>query len=142
MQEKELRRLYDESQKEERRREKEENEMQKLLRRQQEEAEREKKRKAKEEAELKKQHAVKKQASLMEQFLKRNKNSSQSNTPLNKVTTSPPSSNLIEQKSETTTAVMDSILAQNVRLEEEAIWRSGSSTFPLFINLNALFSVS
>ncbi|KAL8544659.1 hypothetical protein ACS0TY_005044 [Phlomoides rotata] len=121
--EKELRRLHDESQKEERRREKEENEMQKLLRKQQEEAEKEKKRKAKEEAELKKQHAVKKQASLMEQFLKRNKNSSQHNIS-NKVTTSPPSSNVVEQKSETTTAVMDSILAQNVGLEEEVIWRS------------------
>lgn len=76
MQEKELKRLNDEAEKDERRREKEESEMRKQLKRQQEEAEKEQRRKEKEEAEKRKQLALQKQASIMERFLKKSKDKS------------------------------------------------------------------
>lgn len=76
LQEKELKRLQDEAEKEERRREKEEAEMMKQLKRQQEEAEKDQRRREKEEAELKKQLAIQKQATIMERFLKSKKNNS------------------------------------------------------------------
>ncbi|KAL1532830.1 chromatin assembly factor 1 subunit FAS1-like [Salvia divinorum] len=123
--EKEQKRLREEAEKEERRREKEENDMQKLLSRQQEEAEKDQKRKAKEEAELKKELALQKQASLMEQFFRRSKTSSfENDSSSNKGTTSMPSPNLVERKSETVIANMDSVLVGNAEVEAEAIWKS------------------
>lgn len=142
LQEKERKRLHDEAEKEERRREKEECDMQKQLRRQQEEAEKDKKRKAKEEAELKKQLALQKQASLMEQFLKRNKTTSQHGNSLNKATTSMSSTDMIERKPETVTADMDSVLVENVGIEAEAIWKSGSFPFPHLVLSQPIISVS
>ncbi|KAL0302919.1 UNVERIFIED_CONTAM: Chromatin assembly factor 1 subunit FAS1 [Sesamum radiatum] len=127
--ERELKRLHTEVEREERRRQKEEYEMQKQLKRQQEEAEKDQKRKEKEDAELKKQLALQKQASLMERFLKKDKTTSPHDNFLNKATASVSYSNMVERKSESVTVDMDSVLAQNVGVEAEDIWKSGSNTF-------------
>lgn len=124
-QEKELKRLHDEAEKEERRREKDESEMQKHFKKQQEEAEKNKKRKEREEADLKKQLAVQKQASLMDRFLKRNKtdSTSQNDGSTKITTTSKSSSNMMERKSQSATLAMDTVLSQNGGIEEEDIWK-------------------
>lgn len=132
LQEKELKRLHDEAEKEERRREKEESDMQKQLKRQQEEAEKDQRRREKEEAELRKRLTLQKQASLMERFLKRNKTNSspQNDSSVNKATTS--SSDMLERNSESVTLAMDSVLAKNDGIEVEDIWKLGSFTFSPF----------
>lgn len=141
LQERELKRLHNEAEKDERRREKEEYEMQKQLKRQQGEAEKDKKRKGKEEAELKKQLALQRQASLMERFLKKNKTTtSQHGNSLNKATT-PESSNMVERKFESVTVDMDSVLAQNVGIEAEDIWKSGFLTFPCFVLISPSYCI-
>ncbi|XP_011077120.1 chromatin assembly factor 1 subunit FAS1 isoform X3 [Sesamum indicum] len=123
--ERELKRLHSEVEREERRREKEEYEMQKQLKRQQEEAEKDLKRKEKEEAELKEQLALQKQASLMERFLKKNKTTTfPHDNFLNKAPAFVSYSNMVERKSESVTIEMDTVLAQNVGVEAEDIWKS------------------
>lgn len=122
LQEKELKRLQDEAEKEERRREKEESELRKHQRRQQEEAEKEQRRREKEEAELKKQLSLKKQASLMERFLKRSKNNStcQNDQSSTKATLPDSSSNESENISESVTLSMDHALSltNNANVED------------------------
>lgn len=124
-QEKELKKLQDEAEKEDKRREKEESELRKQLKKQQEEAERDQRRREKEEAELKKQLALQKQATLMERFLKKSKNSPPSqkapspaeiknvDLPLNKAS----------QVLESVTLSMDSILSQCDATEAENLWK-------------------
>ena len=123
MQEKELKRLQDEAEKDERRCEREESEMQKQLKKQQEEAEKEQRRREKEEAVLKKQRAIQKQASILERFVKRNKNNSfsrndQSST---KATTSYSSPNKSEKMPESVTLSMDLVLSSKHRIDSEEI---------------------
>lgn len=138
-QEKELKRLHDEAEKEERRRQKEENDMQKQLKRQQEEAEKDQRRKEKEEAEMRKQLALQKQASLMERFLKRNKtnSTSQNDGSMSKATTSGSSSNMLERTSESVTLAMDSALAQNCGLDVEDIWKFVTLPFSLLLLISS-----
>lgn len=135
LQEKELKRLHDEAEKEKRRREKEENEKQKQIKREQEEAEKDQRRKEKEEAELRKQIAIQKQASLMESFLKRNKasSSSQNGSSMKEASTAKLSCNIPERMSWSVTQSMDSVLAQKGGIEVEDIWRFGLFTFFLFV---------
>lgn len=113
LQEKELKRLQDEAEKEEKRREKEESELRKHQRRQQEEAEKDRRRREKEEAELKKQHSLRKQASLMERFLKRSKNNltCQNDQSSTKATLPDSSSNKNENMSESVALSMDHALS-------------------------------
>ena len=123
MQEKELKRLQDEAEKDERRREREESEMQKQLKKQQEEAEKEQRRREKEEAVLKKQRAIQKQASIMERFVKRNKNNSisQNDQSSTKATTSYSSPNKSEKMPESVTLSMDLVLSSKHRIDSEEI---------------------
>lgn len=128
LQEKELKRLQDEAEKERRRREKEENEMQKKLKKQQEEEERCQRRKEKENNELRNQLAVQKQASLMERFLKRNKtNSVSQNESLMHRETEFVSSETFHGTCKTVTHAMDSVLAQIGDIQAEDIWKLGLS---------------
>ena len=123
MQEKELKRLQDEAEKDERRREREESEMQKQLKKQLEEAEKEQRRREKEEAVLKKQRAIQKQASIMERFVKRNKNNSisQNDQSSTKATTSYSSPNKSEKMPESVTLSMDLVLSSKHRIDSEEI---------------------
>ena len=73
LQEKEIKRLQEKSEKEAKRREKEEAESKKQLKKQQEEAEKDRRRRERAEADLKEQRSVKKQATIMERFLKAKK---------------------------------------------------------------------
>nr|GMD90620.1 angio-associated migratory cell protein [Ipomoea batatas] len=123
--EKELKRLQHEAEKEEKRREREESELRKQLKKQQEEAEKDQRRKEKEESELKKQHALQKQASLMERFLKKNKSSSPSQNDLSLNSTMPDlSSDKRDKMLESVTTSMDSILSHNDGINAEDLWRS------------------
>ena len=80
LQEKEIKRLQEESEKEAKRREKEEAESKKQLKKQQEEAEKDQRRHERAEAELKEQRSVKKQATIMERFLKAKKSNNNSSS--------------------------------------------------------------
>lgn len=130
-QEKELKRLQGESEKDEKRREKEESEMRKLQRKQQEDAEKEQRRREKEEAELKKQLSIKKQASIMERFVKRSKTivACQSDQFPTKATVSDLLSKNSENMAEVVTQSMDHTLSSNEEIIAEDIRRLASLMF-------------
>ncbi|KAE8673119.1 hypothetical protein F3Y22_tig00111810pilonHSYRG00022 [Hibiscus syriacus] len=109
-QEKEKKRLQNETEKDEKRREREEAEMRKQLQKQKEEAEREQRRREKEEAELKRKLSIQKQVSVMERFLKKCKTSCQ-NGEMTKPTIYTPSTKKSENVPETITLSMDMTLS-------------------------------
>ena len=121
LQEKELKRLQEESEKEEKRREKEESEWKKQLKRQQEEAEKDQRRREKEEAEQKKQQSLKKQASIMERFLKRSKNNltCQNDQSSTKAAMSDSPSKGSEKRPESVTLSMDRALSLKDHINAE-----------------------
>lgn len=124
-QERELKRLQEEAERDERRREKEEAEMRKQIRKQQEEAEKEQRRREKEEAEMKKKLSVQKQASVMERFLKRSKilTSCQNDRSSPRAITSVLLSKNSEQLPEAVTKLMDSALSSNNGISVDDIRR-------------------
>ncbi|KAG6516883.1 hypothetical protein ZIOFF_020256 [Zingiber officinale] len=121
LQEKELKRMQEEAERERKRHEKEQIELKKQIKKQQEEAAREQRRREKEEAELKKQRAVQKQASMMELFLK-SKSSHNSDIPDGKSPMIKPSTEIAsnEEMLNAVTSSMDVALHQqhNMTIED------------------------
>lgn len=124
-QEKEQKRLQEESEKVEKRREKEESEIRKLQRKQLEDAEKEQRRREKEEAKLKDQLSIKKQASIMDRFLKRTKPSpaGQNDQLPTKGTVSCSTSKKDENLPVAVTHSMDHTLSSNDKFSAEDIRR-------------------
>lgn len=124
-QEKDLKRLQEEAEKEERRREKEEIELKKQLKRQQEEAEKDQRRRQKDEAVLKRQLSVQKQASIMKRFLKRSKTGSPNDDEIFSQNLPQPSDNTSQSIAEAVTQSMDSTLSLNQELSVAVIRKYG-----------------
>lgn len=124
-QERELKRLQEEAERDERRREKEEADIRKQIRKQQEEADKEKRHREKEEAEMKKKLALQKQASMMERFLKRSKilTSCQNDESSPRAITSVLLSKNSEQLPEAVTKLVDSTLSSNDEINIDDIRR-------------------
>lgn len=106
-QEKELKKLKEEAEKEERRREKEEVEHKKLLKSQKDEAEREQKRHEKEEVEQKKKASMQRQALMMENLFKIKKTNTPSSNQENKI--SADMSSVSSEKNEVISTVISSM---------------------------------
>lgn len=124
MQEKELKRLQSEAEKEEKRFEKEESKLKKQMMREQEETEKDRRRKEKEEAEVKRQLTLQKQASMMERFLKRSKtNSSSQNSRSVDEQASDFAPSKCEKMPESVTLSMDSVLTQNDDFNADDLWK-------------------
>lgn len=128
LQEKEHKRLQEES---ERLREKEETELRKQQKRLQDEAEKELRRREKEDAELKKQHVLKKQASLMERFLKKMKTDSTDQNDKSSTDASCASSSAIsiQQAPEPFIQCMDNALSQSTIVSASILQKYVDSFF-------------